>query len=131
MEICGKKGVCSGLFSTRGIQCAGKESLETVWVVSIDKNNWDVMLKLLWCLWSGRAFRGCCTSHAWDRALNVTLSLAQKYQNRYKLNNLSLCMVMDSLQVHKEQIQLVISPDTESPRKRTGAALMYQVGIRF
>lgn len=40
-------------------------------------------------------------------------------------------MVMESLQVDKEQIQLVISPDTKSPRKRTGAGLMYQVGISF
>lgn len=52
-------------------------------------------------------------------------------QNKYKLNNLSLCVVMESLLVNKEQIQLVISPDTESPRKRTGAALLSQVGIIF
>lgn len=56
----------------------GGESLETAWVVSIDKNNWDVLLKLGWCLWSGRAFRRCCTSHALDRGLCVNLSLAHK-----------------------------------------------------
>lgn len=49
------------------------ESLETVCVVSIDKNNWDVMLKLGWCLWSG-----CCIFHVPDRALYVDLSLAHK-----------------------------------------------------
>lgn len=40
-------------------------------------------------------------------------------------------MVMESLQDNKEQIQLVISPDTESPRKRTDATLLYLVRIRF
>lgn len=79
MEICGKQGVCSGLFSTMEIQCAGKEeSLETVWVVSIDKNNWDVLLELDWCLWSGKVFRGCCTPHVPDSALHVNLPLAHK-----------------------------------------------------
>lgn len=53
------------------------ESLETVWVVSIHKN-WDVMLKLGWCLWSGRASKGCCTSQVLHRALYVGLSLAHK-----------------------------------------------------
>lgn len=54
------------------------ESLETVWVVSIDKNNWDVLLELDWCLWSGRVFRACCTPRVPDSALHVNLSLAHK-----------------------------------------------------
>lgn len=39
-------------------------------------------------------------------------------QNKYKLNNLSLCVVMESLQVNKEQIQLVISPDNRVSQKK-------------
>lgn len=50
-------------------------------------------------------------------------------RHKRKVNNLSLCMVMEYLQFNKDQ--RVISPDAGIPRKRTGGALLCQMGIGF
>lgn len=67
-----------------------------------------------------------CTAHSFVREF---IADTQTGQRKRKVNNLSLCVVMEYLQFNKEQG--VISPDTEIPRKRTGAALLRQMGIRF
>ena len=103
-------------------------SLETDLLASISENSWEAMLK--------RAGPVFVAGKDLQEILHL-LSTAHSYvcefitntlmgQHKCKANNVSLCTMVEYLPFHKGQIQLVTSPDTEIPRKRTGADLPRQ-----
>lgn len=112
MEISESKRVCSALFSTTETQCTGKEEslLRLAWLL-VSLRTIEMWCWSWWdrCLWSGKTYKRCCTYcvlHTVHSSVYKFITDTQIGEHKRKVNNVSLCTVMEYLPFNKEGIRL-------------------------